>query len=221
MAKGKIPVARIEGAEVESVAPQDARSEDVSAGKTAKVSVAKQEPAKSQAEAPKPAETENEAKKPVAKPAEAATKAEASAAKSAEPKLKVAAQASQPKAKPKTKPKTKVASAAEPEKAAEKPTEADGRQAEDEPNDALEQARSIGQAFKTWMAKTFPGHVHAVIGGLCGLLVAVLFFVFGFWKTMLVCLLVAIGVAFGQYLDGDPRIVNLIRKLVSEGRGGN
>lgn len=221
MAKGKVPVARIEGAEVESAATQDVRSEDISVGKAAKAPAAKQEPAGKQSEAAKPADTGAEAKAPVAKTVVATTKVEATAAKPAEPKPKATSQTAQPKAKTKSKPKTKVAPAVEPEGPVEKPAEADTGQAEDEPNDAFEQARSIGQNFKAWMAKTFPGHVHAVVGGLCGLLVAILFFVFGFWKTLFVCLLVMIGVAFGQYLDGDPRIVDFIRKLVSEGRGGN
>lgn len=221
MAKGKVPVARIEGAEVESTTSQDARSEDISISKTAKASPTKQESTKEQAEVAKSADIGAEAEKPVTTTVAAKTKVEASTAKPTEPKPKATVQASQTKAKPKAKPKTTVASAPEPERPVEKPAESEAGQAEDEPNDALEQARSIGQAFKAWMAKTFPGHVHAVIGGLCGLLVAVLFFVFGFWKTLLVCLLVTIGVAFGQYLDGDPRIVDLIRKLVSEGRGGN
>ncbi|MBQ9315377.1 MAG: DUF2273 domain-containing protein [Atopobiaceae bacterium] len=64
-------------------------------------------------------------------------------------------------------------------------------------------------------------HFHAVVGGVCGLVVAVLIFVVGFWQTLFVSLLAAVGVALGQYLDGDPKIVNLIRRLLSEGRGNN
>lgn len=71
------------------------------------------------------------------------------------------------------------------------------------------------------VAQVFPGHEHAVIGGISGLLVAVLFFLLGFWRTVLVCLLVFCGVAIGQYLDGDPRIVNLVRRALGDGRGGN
>lgn len=64
-------------------------------------------------------------------------------------------------------------------------------------------------------------HFHAVVGGVCGLVVAILIFVVGFWQTLFVSALAAVGVAVGQYLDGDPKIVNLIRRLLSEGRGNN
>ncbi|MBP3893970.1 MAG: DUF2273 domain-containing protein [Atopobiaceae bacterium] len=70
-----------------------------------------------------------------------------------------------------------------------------------------------------WISKVAPGHEHAVLGGICGLVFAVLFFVIGFWQTLFVALLVVVGVAFGQYLDGDPRIVNLIRRALTGGMG--
>lgn len=70
-----------------------------------------------------------------------------------------------------------------------------------------------------WLSQTFPGHEHAILGGLCGVLAAVLIFVVGFWQTLFVALLAVVGVALGQYLDGDPKLVNLVRRLISEGRG--
>lgn len=110
-----------------------------------------------------------------------------------------APKAAQPK---KAQAKAKAARTKAPEPAAE--SEADGR-----------------TGLTGLVAQVFPGHEHAVIGGIAGLLVAVLFFLLGFWRTVLVCLLVFCGVAIGQYLDGDPRIVNLVRRALGDGRGGN
>ena len=208
----KVPIARIEGAGTEGVAPQDAREDRGDTPKKAAVTVETvQHRVEEPLDEPRSAAA-NAEEEPAAKPAEVGA--------AAKPKV-----AAKPKARPKAKPKTKVAPTVEGSEPAAPCEGADSEPTdevlEDEPNDAFEQARSMGQAFKAWLAKTFPGNVHAVIGGVCGLLVAILFFVFGFWKTLLVCLLVTIGVALGQYLDGNPRIVNLIRRLVSEGRGGN
>ncbi|MBM7617008.1 putative membrane protein [Weissella uvarum] len=65
---------------------------------------------------------------------------------------------------------------------------------------------------QVWSAYRWP-----IIGGIIGLIVAILFLEFGFWKTMLVVVLVAAGVAGGLYLqaqgyfgdrrqDDDPRL---------------
>lgn len=68
--------------------------------------------------------------------------------------------------------------------------------------------------FSVWFAKTFPHSRHAVIGGVCGLVVALLLFSIGLLKTLVIALLVTIGVACGQYADGDPKLVNLVRELM-------
>ncbi len=68
--------------------------------------------------------------------------------------------------------------------------------------------------FSAWFAKTFPHSRHAVIGGVCGLVVALLLFSIGLFKTAVIAVLVIIGVACGQYADGDPKLVNLVRELM-------
>lgn len=72
--------------------------------------------------------------------------------------------------------------------------------------------------IRSWVARAVAGHEHAALGGLVGLVVAILVFVIGFWEMLFVSLLVVAGVSLGQYLDGDPKIVNLIRRLLFEGR---
>lgn len=73
--------------------------------------------------------------------------------------------------------------------------------------------RHAREGLRAWLHETFPGHENAVVWGFVGFLVALLFFIIGFWRTLLVILLVAVGVAFGQVLDGDPRIINTLRGL--------
>lgn len=73
--------------------------------------------------------------------------------------------------------------------------------------------RHAREGLRSWLHETFPGHENAVICGFVGFLVALLFFIIGFWRTLLVVLLVAVGVAFGQVLDGDPKIINTLRGL--------
>ena len=70
-----------------------------------------------------------------------------------------------------------------------------------------------------WLSRTFPGSEHAALGGMAGLLVALAVFFVGFWETLFVVLLMVVGVALGQFLDGDPKIVNFIRRFLAEGRG--
>lgn len=87
------------------------------------------------------------------------------------------------------------------------------------PEDA---AQSLGDAARSgvsrlrgWVARSFPGHEHAFWGGVCGLLAAVLFFVLGLWRALVVVVLVTLGVAVGQSIDGDARIVRTLRRLFS------
>lgn len=68
--------------------------------------------------------------------------------------------------------------------------------------------------FSAWFSSTFPNSRHAVIGGACGLVVALLLFTIGVFKTVVIALLVTLGVACGQYADGDPKLVNLVRELM-------
>ena len=81
---------------------------------------------------------------------------------------------------------------------------------------------TVGEAVRdgagrvsAWVSRAFPGHENAFWGGVVGLLVAVAFFVLGPWRTALIAVLVVVGVAVGQMLDGDPKIINTLRKLFS------
>lgn len=71
---------------------------------------------------------------------------------------------------------------------------------------------------RSWVARTFPGHENAVLFGFLGFLVALLVFIIGFWQTLFIALVVLVGVAIGQKLDGDPKIINAVRRFVRENR---
>ena len=69
-----------------------------------------------------------------------------------------------------------------------------------------------------WVSRTFPGHENAFMGGVLGLLVAIFIFCVGIGRTLLIVLLVVVGVALGQCVDGDPKIINAVKKYFSDKR---
>ncbi len=80
------------------------------------------------------------------------------------------------------------------------------------PQTASEQPKA---GFVAQVQRLVQGHEHAVLGGIAGLVIALLMFLVGFWQTLFICLLVFVGIALGQYLDGDPKIINWIRRLLA------
>ncbi len=66
-----------------------------------------------------------------------------------------------------------------------------------------------------WVSKTFPGHENAFWGGALGLLAAVVLLAFGIFKTLVVVVLVVAGVALGQFVDGDPKLIRALQRLFS------
>lgn len=75
------------------------------------------------------------------------------------------------------------------------------------------------EGARKWVQDNFPGHTNAVVGGACGLVVAILIFVIGFWKALFVTACIAVGVAVGQYLDGDPKVAAFISRIFNDNRG--
>lgn len=70
---------------------------------------------------------------------------------------------------------------------------------------------------RQWLERTFPGNVNAVVFALVGFCVALLLFAIGLWRTLVLVVLVTAGVAFGQYLDGDAKIIRFLGTLFSNG----
>lgn len=75
--------------------------------------------------------------------------------------------------------------------------------------------RSAAERAASWLNGWFPGHGNSVLFGVVGLLVALLVFKIGIWRSFVVLVLVVGGIAFGQYLDGDPKILRFIRDILS------
>lgn len=67
-----------------------------------------------------------------------------------------------------------------------------------------------------WLDETFPNSRNAVLGGVTGLVVALLLFTIGVLKTLVIAILVVVGIACGQYLDGEPKIVRFIQHLMKK-----
>lgn len=91
-------------------------------------------------------------------------------------------------------------------------------------DDAREQGRRTRVAADrarrqatAWFDGVAPGHGNAVLFGIAGLAVALVILFVGFFQALLIAVLVLAGVAFGQWLDGDPVIVNGIARLFRSG----
>lgn len=59
----------------------------------------------------------------------------------------------------------------------------------------------------------FHKHPALVLGTLVGLLIGLIFLVFGFWKTLIFVVIVAIGVFIGFMLDGDGKVREQLSRL--------
>lgn len=79
--------------------------------------------------------------------------------------------------------------------------------------EARRRALEAKEAASSWVDGAFPGHRNAVFFGLVGLVAALLIFWIGFFRVLFVAVFVVCGVAFGQWLDGDARIVKAVKKL--------
>ena len=98
-----------------------------------------------------------------------------------------------------------------------------GRPAQGAPETSADDGSyTVGEAVRdgsarlfAWVRRAFPGHEHAFWGGVLGFVVAVLFLVLGLFKALVIVALVTVGVAIGQALDGDSKIMDLVRRLFS------
>jgi uncharacterized membrane protein len=109
-------------------------------------------------------------------------------------------------------------------RAGEQPSVAQGKKpaaSKGAPDSTSSKKKQPVQGLAAYLTKFAPNHENALLGGLMGLIVAVLMFVAGFWRTLFVVVMVTVGVAIGQYLDGTPKIINFIRRVIAEFRGTN
>ena len=191
MAGAKAPKPSFEGVATSAVDEEKSASKAQSAAK---------EPARNTSTSAKPKVTVNTTTQEKKPEAAKASKSKATA---------------QPKAAPKATAKRSAAVAVETEPVVD---EAPAR----ETSAPASQKSKLSSAMRNpsgWLQGSFPGHEHAALGGLVGLVLALCVFLVGFWQTLFVSVLVVVGIAVGQYLDGDPKIINFIRRLIAEARG--
>lgn len=95
---------------------------------------------------------------------------------------------------------------------------ASGSEAAAQPASGPEPATQPGVLTRAsrWLDETFPNSRNAVLGGVTGLVVALLLFTIGVLKTLVIAILVVVGIACGQYLDGEPKIVRFIQNLMKK-----
>ena len=83
-----------------------------------------------------------------------------------------------------------------------------------------EERYTVGNALRdgvgrisAWVRRAFPGQERAFWGAILGLVAAIVFLAVGPWPLIVIAVFVFAGVAAGQVLDGDPKIVNTLRHL--------
>lgn len=90
--------------------------------------------------------------------------------------------------------------------------------ADETPVEEIAQAPQHQDAVSKWLAKSFPGREHTVVGGLCGLALALLVFTIGLWHTLLVVGFVTCGAIVGAWLDGRWSPFGWVRRLLGRKR---
>lgn len=61
-------------------------------------------------------------------------------------------------------------------------------------------------------------HLYALVGGALGLIVAVLFLTLGFWRTVLIVVLVALGAGIGALADRGRRLWDVVDRFFPKDR---
>ena len=61
-------------------------------------------------------------------------------------------------------------------------------------------------------------HLYALVGGALGLIVAVLFLTLGFWRTVLIVVLVALGAGIGALADRGRRVWDVVARFFPKDR---
>lgn len=104
--------------------------------------------------------------------------------------------------------------------AASETVDASGGAATETSGATTDDRRTVGDAlrdgvgrFSAWVRRSFPGQERAFWGAVIGLVAAIVFLVVGPWPLLVIAVFVFVGVAAGQALDGDPKIVNALRHL--------
>ena len=75
-------------------------------------------------------------------------------------------------------------------------------------------AKPVTGTAGRWLSEAFPACRGSVLGGAVGLVTAVMLLTIGVWRTLVIVVLVALGIVVGQYVDGDPKMIRAIQRLL-------
>ncbi len=107
------------------------------------------------------------------------------------------------------------AAPAEPFQPSVTPTVASSNAESRDPREAGAAARkSLGEAaskVRNLFDGVAPGHSNTIIFAIVGLIAAILLFQVGFWRMLVLVVFIVIGIAIGESLDGDPRLINMFK----------
>jgi len=71
-------------------------------------------------------------------------------------------------------------------------------------------------SWRELLSYLWQNHRGALVGALTGLVVGLLFLVLGFWKTMLIIILVGLGYVIGGRYDQGDQFKNLLDRFFRE-----
>ena len=80
---------------------------------------------------------------------------------------------------------------------------------------ASKNSSSFLSQLKDPLANVVPGHENEFLFAIIGLVAALVLLLIGFWQFMVILLFVIAGVMFGQYLDGEPKVLNAIKEWIA------
>jgi uncharacterized membrane protein len=73
--------------------------------------------------------------------------------------------------------------------------------------------RVTRKVFRQFVAE----HWGKIIGGLAGLIVGLVFIIFGFWRSLFIFLCVGLGVYLGMILDRNESLRGLLQRIWPDG----
>ncbi len=79
--------------------------------------------------------------------------------------------------------------------------------------DPRAQESETWRAIKTKFARYYPAHKNQVTWMAVGLITALTLLIAGFWKGLLIIVLVSAGYVYGQIKDGNPRALKALTRM--------
>jgi uncharacterized membrane protein len=73
--------------------------------------------------------------------------------------------------------------------------------------------RVTRKVFRQFVAE----HWGKIVGGLAGLIVGLVFIIFGFWRSLFIFLCVGLGVYLGMILDRNESLRGLLQRIWPDG----